>query len=206
MCDGAMQALATLRVGASGRAAGSPSTARPARSGRRPFRSPSTSARTSPASRARRTSSSCDALGADEVIDYTREDLTARGPVFDVVIDAVGKYAYHWGKRALKPGGIYVETDLGPHKLETLVMAIASRWLGSRRLKFAAGRRSKADVRFMRELIEAGRIPPGDRSELSARAGRRGAPLRRDLAQDRQRRPDVLTRGLGSVAVAWRPP
>jgi NADPH:quinone reductase-like Zn-dependent oxidoreductase len=99
-------------------------------------------------------------LGADDVIDYTNEDLTKRGPVFDVVIDAVGKYAFHWGKRALKPGGIYVETDFGPYKLETLVMAIASRWIGRQRLKFASGRRSKADVRFMKELIEAGAFRP----------------------------------------------
>jgi NADPH:quinone reductase-like Zn-dependent oxidoreductase len=99
-------------------------------------------------------------LGADDVIDYTREDLTQRGPIFDVVIDAVGKYAYHWGRRALKPGGIYVETDFGPYKLETLIMAIATRWLGSRRLKFGAGRRSKADVEFMKELIDAGAYRP----------------------------------------------
>jgi NADPH:quinone reductase-like Zn-dependent oxidoreductase len=99
-------------------------------------------------------------LGADEVIDYTREDLTKRGAVFDVVIDAVGKYAFHWGHHALKPGGIYVETDFGPHKLNTLVMWIASRWVGSRRLTFAAGRRSKADVRFMKQLIEAGEYRP----------------------------------------------
>jgi NADPH:quinone reductase-like Zn-dependent oxidoreductase len=99
-------------------------------------------------------------LGADDVIDYTNEDLTKRGPVFDVVIDAVGKYAFHWGKRALKPGGIYVETDFGPYKLETLIMAIASRWIGRHRLKFASGRRSKADVRFMKELIEAGAFRP----------------------------------------------
>jgi NADPH:quinone reductase-like Zn-dependent oxidoreductase len=99
-------------------------------------------------------------LGADDVIDYTREDLTDRGPVFDVLIDAVGKYAFHWGKRALKPGGIYVETDFGPHKLETLVSWIASRWFGSRKLRFASGRRSKADVRFMRDLIEAGVYRP----------------------------------------------
>jgi NADPH:quinone reductase-like Zn-dependent oxidoreductase len=89
------------------------------------------------------------------VIDYTREDLTKRGPVYDVVIDAVGKYAFHWGKRALKPGGTYVETDFGPHKLETLVMWPLSRWIGSRRLTFGSGVRSKADVRFMKALIEA---------------------------------------------------
>jgi NADPH:quinone reductase-like Zn-dependent oxidoreductase len=99
-------------------------------------------------------------LGADDVIDYTQDDLTSRGPVYDVVIDAVGKYAFHWGKRALKPGGIYVETDFGPHKLETLVWAIASRWVGSRRLKFAAGRRSKVDVLFLQELIESGAFRP----------------------------------------------
>jgi NADPH:quinone reductase-like Zn-dependent oxidoreductase len=99
-------------------------------------------------------------LGADEVIDYTREDLTKRGPVFDVVIDAVGKYAWHWGRRALKPGGVYVETDFGPHKLETLIMWPLSRWIGSRRLKFASGRRTKADVRYVKELIEAGAYRP----------------------------------------------
>jgi NADPH:quinone reductase-like Zn-dependent oxidoreductase len=99
-------------------------------------------------------------LGADDVIDYTHEDLTKRGPVFDVVIDAVGKYAWHWGRRSLKPGGIYVETDLGPHKLETLVMWPLSRWIGSRRLKFASGRRTKADVRYMKEQIEAGAYRP----------------------------------------------
>jgi NADPH:quinone reductase-like Zn-dependent oxidoreductase len=99
-------------------------------------------------------------LGADEVIDYTRDSLHRRGPVYDVVIDAVGKYAFHWGKRALKPGGIYVETDFGPYKLETLVMAIASRWVGSRRLKFASGRRLPADVLYMKDLIEAGAYRP----------------------------------------------
>jgi NADPH:quinone reductase-like Zn-dependent oxidoreductase len=99
-------------------------------------------------------------LGADDVIDYKREDLTKRGPIYDVVIDAVGKYAFHWGKRALKPGGIYVETDFGPYKLETLVMWPLSRWVGSRRLRFGSGRRSKADVVYMKELIEAGAYRP----------------------------------------------
>ena len=99
-------------------------------------------------------------LGADDVVDYTQEDLTQRGPAFDVVIDAVGKYAFHWGKRALKPGGIYVETDFGPHKLSTLWWWIASRWIGDRQLRFASGRRSKADVLFMQALIEAGEYRP----------------------------------------------
>ena len=99
-------------------------------------------------------------LGANDVIDYTREALHDRGPIYDVVIDAVGKYAFHWGKRALKPGGIYVETDFGPHKLETLAMWPLSRWIGGRHLTFAAGRRRKDEMQYLKEQVEAGAYRP----------------------------------------------
>jgi NADPH:quinone reductase-like Zn-dependent oxidoreductase len=95
-------------------------------------------------------------LGADEVVDYLQEDFTRNGQAYDVIIDAVGKYAFHWGRRSLKRGGVYVETDLGPHKLETIAMAIVSRWGGEKRLKFAGGRKTKKDVMFIKQLIEAG--------------------------------------------------
>jgi NADPH:quinone reductase-like Zn-dependent oxidoreductase len=96
-------------------------------------------------------------LGADEVVDYLHEDFTKNGQTYDAIIDAVGKYSYHWGRRSLKPGGVYVATDLGPYALETIGMAIATRWVGKRRLKFASGRRSKQDVVFMKGLIETGK-------------------------------------------------
>jgi NADPH:quinone reductase-like Zn-dependent oxidoreductase len=99
-------------------------------------------------------------LGADEVIDYTKEDFTKNGQKYDAIIDAVGKYAYFWGRRALKPGGIYVETDLGPHKLDTLVMVVLTRWFGRKRLKFAGGWRNKPDLLFVKGLIEAGKYWP----------------------------------------------
>ena len=160
ICDGAMQALATLRVGEVREgsriviygASGSLGTA--AVQIAKHMGAHATGVTST------RNVELVRSLGADDVIDYTREDLTKRGPVFDVVIDAVGKYAFHWGSRALKPGGIYVETDFGPHKLETLVMWIASRWLGSRKLRFGSGRRSKADVEYMKGLIEAGAYRP----------------------------------------------
>jgi NADPH:quinone reductase-like Zn-dependent oxidoreductase len=160
VCDGAMQALATLRVGGvrDGSqiviygASGSLGTA--AVQIAKHFGAHVTGVTST------RNVELVRSLGADEVIDYTREDLTRHGPVFDVVIDAVGKYAYHWGRRALKPGGIYVETDFGPYKLETLVTAIATLRFGSRRLRFASGRRSKADVQFMKGLVESGAYRP----------------------------------------------
>lgn len=47
-------------------------------------------------------------LGADHVVDYTREDFTRRGEKFDIVFDAVGKLPAAQGKRALKDGGRYM--------------------------------------------------------------------------------------------------
>jgi NADPH:quinone reductase-like Zn-dependent oxidoreductase len=47
-------------------------------------------------------------LGAQQVIDYTREDFAERGEKYDLVFDAVGKSSTARGKRALKPGGVYI--------------------------------------------------------------------------------------------------
>jgi NADPH:quinone reductase-like Zn-dependent oxidoreductase len=63
-------------------------------------------------------------LGADRVIDYTREDFTQSGAVYDVVFDAVGKTSAAQDKKALKLGGIYlnVHKDSGSgEKLEELL-------------------------------------------------------------------------------------
>lgn len=63
-------------------------------------------------------------LGADQVIDYTQEDFTRSGPVYDMVFDAVGKMSAAHGKKALKPTGIYlnVHKDSGNgEKLEELL-------------------------------------------------------------------------------------
>ena len=99
-------------------------------------------------------------LGADEVIDYTVEDFTKNELGYDAIIDAVGKYAYHWGRRGLRRGGIYVETDFGPHKLETIAMLVLTRWFGTKKLVFAGGFRNKADLLFAKSLIESGEYRP----------------------------------------------
>ena len=51
-------------------------------------------------------------IGADYVIDYTREDFTRKGKKYDVIIDVAGKSSYSRSKRALKQGGAYISDRL----------------------------------------------------------------------------------------------
>jgi NADPH:quinone reductase-like Zn-dependent oxidoreductase len=75
-------------------------------------------------------------LGAGRVIDYTRQDFTQSGKTYDVIFDAVGKLSPAQGKKALKPGGVYinVHTDSdGSEKLEYMI--ILKELIGAGKLK-----------------------------------------------------------------------
>ena len=97
-------------------------------------------------------------LGADEVVDYLREDFTKRGRRYDAIIDAVGKYSFLKGRPALKPGGTYVATDLGAMLLETVALAVVTRWAGRKRVQMASGGRRRDDVLYLKGLVEAGAL------------------------------------------------
>jgi NADPH:quinone reductase-like Zn-dependent oxidoreductase len=91
-------------------------------------------------------------LGADEVIDYTREDFGQNGQKYDAVIDAVGKRrSFFRNRRSLKPGGVFVPTD----GIRNLAIAPLTR-LGRRRMRFNVGKWAKDDLLFFHQLIEAG--------------------------------------------------
>jgi NADPH2:quinone reductase len=154
VCDGAMQALATLR-------------AADVRTGQRiVIYGASGSLGTAAVQLARnigaRVTAVCStrhvelvrSLGADEVVDYLSDDFTKNGQSYDAIIDAVGKYSFRRGRRALKPGGTYVATD----GLRNLFWALWTWRIGDKRLKFAGGRKVKQDVVFMKELIEAAKF------------------------------------------------
>jgi NADPH:quinone reductase-like Zn-dependent oxidoreductase len=95
-------------------------------------------------------------LGADEVIDYLKEDFTKNGKTYDVVFDAVGKHSFRRCRRSLKPGGIYITTDLG-FMWHVPLLALLTRWLGSRRATLGIGKYRREDLLLLKELIEAGR-------------------------------------------------
>jgi NADPH:quinone reductase-like Zn-dependent oxidoreductase len=95
-------------------------------------------------------------LGADEVIDYTQEDFTTNGETYDVVFDSVGKHSFRRCRHSLKPGGIYIETDLG-FMWHVPILALSTRWIGDKRVTLPIPKYSKEDVLFIKELIEAGK-------------------------------------------------
>jgi len=94
-------------------------------------------------------------LGADEVIDHTQEDFTENGETYDVIFDAVGKHSFRRCRRSLAKGGIYAVTDLGS-LWQNPLLALLTKLFRTRRVMMPIPKYKKADVLFLKELIEAG--------------------------------------------------
>jgi NADPH:quinone reductase-like Zn-dependent oxidoreductase len=98
-------------------------------------------------------------LGADVVIDYLREDFTKNGETYDVVFDAVGKHSFRRSRRSLKPGGAFIETDLG-FGWHVPPLALLTRWIGSKKVTIPLPKYTKENVVFLKELLDAGKYRP----------------------------------------------
>ncbi len=95
-------------------------------------------------------------LGADHVIDYTKDDFTTTGP-YDVIFDAVGKSSFGKAKRALTPNGVYMGTV---PTLGIVLAVLRTAITGGKKAKFATAglMAKKADVVYLRERWDAGQI------------------------------------------------
>lgn len=91
------------------------------------------------------------ALGADHVIDYTRENFAQKTTQYDVIFDTVGKCSFGQSKRSLAPHGTYLATVL---TFPLLMRAIFGRLWGSKRVKVSATGALKPAVRreYLREI------------------------------------------------------
>ena len=98
-------------------------------------------------------------LGANRVIDYTAEDFTRDGQRYDVVLDAVGKSSFGRCRRLLKPGGLYLSTDLGPLS-QNPVLALVTPLFGGRRVRFPIPRQDQGTVAYVKERLESGTFRP----------------------------------------------
>jgi NADPH:quinone reductase-like Zn-dependent oxidoreductase len=95
-------------------------------------------------------------LGADQVIDHTREKYIRKGETYDVIFDAVGKNSFRRCRRGLKPGGLLIETDAG-FMAHAPLLALVTHWIGDKRVIMGITRYTKADLLVLKELILAGK-------------------------------------------------
>ena len=98
-------------------------------------------------------------LGADQVIDYTREDFTENGKTYEVIFDTVGKCSFSGCKSSLTEKGLFLTTVPTP----AIMFQALSTARGGKQVKFTAAglrpaREKIKDLTFLTELIEAGKM------------------------------------------------
>ena len=98
-------------------------------------------------------------LGADVVVDYTKEDFTKTGQTFDFVFDAVGKTSFGNCKPILSKKGIYISTELGKSG-ENVFLALSTPLFGGKKVLFPLPTISREDVEFLKKLVVAGQYKP----------------------------------------------
>ncbi len=94
-------------------------------------------------------------LGADKVIDYTKEDFTKSGETYDVIFDTVGKSSFSRCKNSLNKKGIYLTA------LPNLALLLQMLWtsiIGGKKVKVGDAVAKVENIIFLKELIEAGNI------------------------------------------------
>ena len=98
-------------------------------------------------------------LGADRAIDYTAQDFTRIGERFDFIFDAVGKASFFRCRRLLKPGAVFMATDVGPW-FQNLPLMLWSWIRGSNRVivPLPARESAPAFVAFLKGLMEQRRF------------------------------------------------
>jgi len=89
-------------------------------------------------------------LGADKVIDYTKEDFTSSGP-YDLIYHTVGQLSFSRGVKSLKKGGVYVSALLLAPSLRRLRA-------GGRKVIGGIAKVKVEDMVFLKELVEAGKL------------------------------------------------
>lgn len=94
-------------------------------------------------------------LGADKVLDYTREDFTRNGETYDLIFDILGKSSFSSCKNALKQKGIYL---LASFKIKQLFQMLWTSITPGKKVVCTLSSENPKDLVFIKELVEAGKI------------------------------------------------
>ncbi len=100
-------------------------------------------------------------LGADKVMDYTKDDFTKDDQKYNFIFDAVGKSSFFKCKQLLQPGGVYISSDLGylaQNIFLPLITPIIKPMIGNKKTIFPNPTNIKGNVLFIKKLIEKGQF------------------------------------------------
>jgi len=100
-------------------------------------------------------------IGADQVIDYTREDFTQNGQQYDLILAANGYHSLSDYKRALTPQGIYVMA--GGSMAQIFQAMLLGSWMsktGGKKMGGVSTKIDQKDLVILKELLEAGKVVP----------------------------------------------
>jgi NADPH:quinone reductase-like Zn-dependent oxidoreductase len=100
-------------------------------------------------------------LGADYVIDYTKEDFTESGKTYDLIIAANGKQSLSEYKRALNPGGIYVMSGgAGSQMAQAIFFGKINSITSGKKMSNLMAKPDQKDLLFIAELLKTGKLKP----------------------------------------------
>jgi NADPH:quinone reductase-like Zn-dependent oxidoreductase len=94
-------------------------------------------------------------LGADKVIDYTKEDFSRSGETYDLIFDILGKSTFARCKKSLEKNGCYL---LASFKMKSLFQMLWTKMKGGKKVICGLASYENKDLIFVRELVEAGKI------------------------------------------------
>jgi len=104
---------------------------------------------------------SARSIGADHVIDYTREDFTQSGQRYDLILAANAYHSIFDYRRALSQDGIYVMAGGGGVQiLQAMLLGPLLSLMGSRKMRFFMANINKEDLVLLKDFLEAGEIVP----------------------------------------------
>jgi NADPH:quinone reductase-like Zn-dependent oxidoreductase len=96
-------------------------------------------------------------LGANKVIDYTKEDFTKDDQNYTFIFDAVGKSSFAKCKPLLKPGGVYISSELG-YMAQNLFFALITPIIGNKKVIFPLPTDCRGSILFIKKLVEEGKF------------------------------------------------
>jgi NADPH:quinone reductase-like Zn-dependent oxidoreductase len=98
------------------------------------------------------------AIGADHVIDYTREDFTLSGLRYDLILGANAHHSIFDYRRALSRDGIFVMVGGGFARiLQAMSLGPLLSWIGSKKIRFFIAKINGRDLLVLKDLLEAGK-------------------------------------------------